>query len=235
MSKRIYALCPAGFNGYEYLSNNPINYDNPSGHVASAGGDGGNLMSIQRYTQEEFPLNGKDAYNKIFQEMESIGEVIFTGEIECKGILYPTSTVLSSREIEALLEAIKVYDEDYVFISSIRRNEKNKELIIDWKIDIDSLEIYPSLNELYHGLENAIYSPRGNWGIYLSLDDSGVIGGSEEFITRFYNQLGETIEDITKNFLRDFWEPGKREENLKIYLMSLYGVEKGRSFYKYLG
>lgn len=53
------------------------------------------------------------------------------------------------------------------------------------------------------GLENALYSRNGTWGVLISHEMHALIGGNEEFMTALSEQHPRWAEDLSR--LREYW------------------------------
>ena len=70
-----------------------------------------------------------------------------------------------------------------------------------WWCQFPSYEDYLNLPLV---LENAIYSIKGNWGIVISHEDHGVVGGTEEFINQVREQYPQASSEIVD--LKEAWQ-----------------------------
>jgi hypothetical protein len=111
-------------------------------------------------------------------------------------LLYPQGYELSDEVFAALHAAATVYDEPYYYLNMTEYNPDQPQLwTVDWSEDSDVL---PSGD--LNLLENAIFSPSGHWGVWLTQTDIAVMAGEavdsrgrpddylRELLSRYYER-----------------------------------------------
>jgi hypothetical protein len=178
-----------------------------------------------------FPIKtteGKEAchtcFKKIFFEpYEENNLAPFTSQIERRDFLYPVPYVFNKILFSAL-EMAAATSGDTMFLLSNLDNVVDENP--DWIISLN-YQNYLEFQKISYVSENAIYSPKGEWGIVFYDDGRAVIGGSNNFIESFFNFLPlETKGNFVSSFLHDY----KKEQKACLEFLSyLYGLEQALS------
>ncbi len=142
----------------------------------------------------------------------------FVGSIERKIILCLTGAeTLAERQFEALCRTSRARDEAFAFISPVSSPDKmlphqdpRRE---HWLIELDeaSFEMYrnpslaqPPIKADYNCVANVIYSTKGIWGVFLTMEEWGFLGATNEFIELFLKEYRDISIDFHE-FIR-IWE-----------------------------
>ena len=72
------------------------------------------------------------------------------------------------------------------------------------------------------GMDYAVYSLNGIWGLWFSADDFLIIGGPEKFVDTFFQMIGSTIEEMVFRSVAGV----RYEENAWNYLIKLFSEEQ---------
>jgi hypothetical protein len=188
-------------------------------------------MNIEPIISEELRKQIAEIRKKLFV-YEALGEIYFTNNIDCKALIYPITSgaVLNKIQVLALSKAIRTTRDDLVYLSLLERSN-SAEHIEDWEIPLDNFETYISFHSPHTVLENVLYSPSGKWGVGLTLDNFGVIGGSNEFCQCFFREIGEDTEKVTRKFIDDSMaDKWINKDVVRKILINFYGLEKGQQF-----
>jgi hypothetical protein len=165
-------------------------------------------------TQTEFNLEAEPVLRKIFVNDDAFNEP-FSSNVSARRIVYPCCQYIEPPLIDAIVAAASklgdtgcyLYDlwagkdrPSYCYIPFSKFFEAylgagNSDEFIGRKLGI-------SLN-----LENVLYSPSGKWGIMISHERHGLLGGSVEFI----EEISQAIPDLNRQ-VYDFIEERLRRE-----------------------
>lgn len=177
------------------------------------------------------------AFQSVFEYVAPFG-AMFTARMEARGILYPTFPQLALREFQALSYAGQAAGDDQVCLSLLD-NIDDPDYIQHWLLSLENGEDYFGVDAPHSVLENALYSPAGKWGIRLTLQRFGIVGGSSTFVTALFDQLSSSPEIHTHNFLvaykTDPYYFGNDANWLDGFLSHLYGHEKSQSLLSTVG
>lgn len=157
----------------------------------------------------------KKSFYQIFRNNDPFGEM-FQDIIVNRMILCPIDGFyLTEVQYEALLGAINTVQDKKINISEVESGadcfeayeNSDKYYCQHWKLDSDTP--YKEYKEMKIIVENAIYSPKGKWGILISHEGHAVIGGTDEFMARF-KALYPFCEDGINSFKRQ-WNYNRNE------------------------
>lgn len=149
----------------------------------------------------------RDSMREIFISTDPFGWP-FSKKIKSGRVLYPTDgCLLTEGQFAALSDACKKNNEDHfmvvvvegVKIDSIGSNDMTLVRVGDYKG-------YSSLNLT---LENAIFSPVGEWGVLISHEMHAVLGGSNLFVEN-YNHIDRSADKQWNEF-KSIWRGGQHE------------------------
>jgi hypothetical protein len=156
----------------------------------------------------------RSAFCKVFKIADPFGR-LFNDVIKHKVILCPTDGYhLNKEQFQALMETIKVLGESSFYA---RETEEQWPDDSDGKTysfrsgELSNTITYKEYKDLKIVLENALYSTNGSWGIIISHEDHGVIGGNSDFI-KIFKALYPQWNQGCQNFIQ-LWEANKAQYN----------------------
>ena len=152
------------------------------------------------------------AFYRIFKNKDPFNGM-FNAHISQKILLCPTDGYyLDKKQFNALIKAVKQIEEDFFYLSEVEGECFLEHPKAQGNYEFNHWEL--SNKTLYHDykknplvLENAIYSPKGTWGILISHEDHAVLGGSEEFVKLFKQSYPEWKQNI--EYFIKMWEYNK--------------------------
>lgn len=158
-----------------------------------------NIKNIKLRT--EIRREMREAFLKIFKNTDPFEEM-FQDWVKEKYLLYIPGYYLSKIQFNALQKTLDSMGESSFFLSEIEGRDISKVLAPE-----DELSNYCTLKSSSYDeykshiilLDNALYSTTGKWGIIISHEDHGVVGGSDEFITyfkKFYPYLDYDLKQV---------------------------------------
>lgn len=177
-------------------------------------------------------------FNSIFKICEPLGDKKFTSLIPDRSILYPLSYELTRSELDILVKVMTLVNDNAFYMSLIEK-PIGKGFQNNWLIPVSDINIYFSIDKMYKGLENALYSPSGQWGIVFTVDDYAIIGGKEGFMTVFREYWHRSVEDQALEFLKDCHDESTRggvDIRWVVELVKhIYGLEKANQLLQETG
>jgi hypothetical protein len=169
-------------------------------------------MTSQKYSslivESEIISVLKNTFASVFRTTNGFDSNLFCNHITKRLILYPTDNLwLTEIQYNSLITTLKQMNEDYFYVSELSCNsfqierKPNEYCNKHWQCDIScSYENYSSMELL---LDNAIYSATGEWGVWLSNECSGAIGGKNSFMEQFQSNY-----PCWQNDVKLFYEEG---------------------------
>lgn len=125
-----------------------------------------------------------DAWLRVFRSTDPFGWP-FSDAISCGRVLFPTDGChLSPEQFGVLAKVARSTGESTCYLAVVEGYERlggsTEEKM--YLVDLSDYEGYVSLHLT---LENAIYSPSGRWGVLISHEMHGILGGDAEFVATF--------------------------------------------------
>ncbi len=127
-------------------------------------------------------LEAARAWKLVFRSTDPFGWP-FTSSLQFGRVIFPTDGCqLFRAQFEGLAQIARMHGETHCYLAvaegheSIEGNDNEQILLVD-------LSDYESYSKLHLTLENALYSTRGAWGLLISHEMHGVLGGDEAFIS----------------------------------------------------
>ncbi len=185
------------------------------------------------------PITTDEDRHRILQVRESIfsyqnlGEIYFTPTIASRAILYPIGPgpLLNRTEVNALAKVAQVVADESVYFSLLERAAESDH-IEDWLLPINNIKSYLDFRSPHMVLENALYSPRGTWGIGMTVDEFAVIGGSPKFLESFLTELEKDPDEMTRAFINNTLRNESCDPAwLKAFLVNFYGKARGLQYF----
>jgi len=174
------------------------------------------LKRVERIWQQVF--TSTDPYEKLFPE--AFNDVIVFHETD--------GPVLREDQFFAVRKAMEDISEDVFYFSVTEGGNcfasvENPGYFdnLNWLCHNPS---YEECEQLIVPLESSIYSTKGTWGIMISQDFFGVIGGNKKFIDALKNRYSLWESDL-KDFY-DFWHEEKWYSGLDPRLLK--SIEKAK-------
>ncbi len=201
------------------------------------------MSKTKKLTESEFDKTAKSKLLSVFNVFDSTKEV-FADNTDRRALLSAFAFRLEPQQLQALVKAAKAVGDDSFFVSAVEpysgiTNGQIDTLVtqsIHFHVPFEDANSYHNLNDtesLIFMLENAIYSPSGSWGIMLSELEFAILGGSDKFVSVFFENLRKTEEEN----IADVIETWKIEasswffsEGPKRVLDHVYGSTRAREF-----
>lgn len=185
---------------------------------------------MRRLNGDEWSLEMEPAFRRVFAATDPFGQPFETA-VQSRALVYPVSYLLDATEFEALIDAARFVGDDMLGVSITETNEPlDAPTARHWVLKYWEGSEYRHLGDV-GVLQNAIYSPTGQWGMLLSHEQHGVIGGSRDFMRRFAARF-PAFEESVNGFL-EYWNENHRRHNADIswlepLLAHLYGIQSAR-------
>lgn len=134
------------------------------------------------------------AWRKVFRTTDPFSWP-FQPSMEEGRILFPTDGYhLSANQYTALIHAIRCKGESSFLLAIIESKFTDLEQIRQnvWDCELPSYDEYC---EIDLGLENALFSNLGEWGVIISHEMHGILGGSHLFLSSFHTSAGSATKE----------------------------------------
>lgn len=168
---------------------------------------------VKQITKAEQMLLLQKAFQNVFKTNDPFGEM-FQNCIGERLILCPIEGYyLNEQQFVALVNTVTTLDENKICISEVESEECfSTQGYKHWTMPIPTR--YDEYLHLPIVLENAIFSANGKWGMLISHEEHAVIGGTQEFISKFKNNYA----DWDKGFVNfcDKWKYNEKHYNSSI-------------------
>jgi hypothetical protein len=162
----------------------------------------------------------------VFRTTNAFDRNLFQDSITSRLILHPTDNLwLTEKQYEAFLATIKREGDTEFYISELScssfttKRKPGEYCNRHWKCTISCL--YGIYSEIDFLLDVAIFSKSGQWGIWISNEETGAIGGSKMFIDHFKLYYPDWITDwesFQKEYKQLKNEEGKQSARLDDYV-----------------
>jgi hypothetical protein len=180
---------------------------------------------MKSLSEEEFAIEAALSLQQVFVDDDPFGQP-FTAAVPVRKILFPIHYQLSPSLLQPLASAAtQIGDHGFYFSVLERPAMDQQDRPYHWYIPFTALEQYYSLDYPFV-LENALYSPSGQWGIMLSHEQHALFGGSTQFMSSLSGELGKDNLDA---FL-SFWQHAQENYQTNVdwlpnQLIHVYGYE----------
>lgn len=170
------------------------------------------------------------AFRQVFAATDPFGSP-FQPAVSARALLYPVSYLLDAEQFQALADVARSIGDDAICVSI---TETNKRLDAPdarhWILEHWEWTEYHELGDV-GVLENAVYSPIGQWGMLISHEQHAVLGGSERFMQEMAARFPAFQESLGE-FLT-YWSENSRRHNADVdwvapLLSHLYGESRAR-------
>lgn len=186
------------------------------------------MLKARPLTKEQVRDEARPVFNKVF-EIDQTSPLPTLPVFVNRAILCPINFKLGEDELYSLSKAIREIGDSGFYLSMLERL-KDPDWNQDWWIPIDNIGAYGELNSIWGLLENTMYSPSRQWGIVFTTDPYAIIGGTDLFMTAFFNHSRRSAEEHLQAFIgeckyiRD--ELGHKLEILPKLLSTIFGPQK---------
>lgn len=193
-------------------------------------------------SKSEYLRKGKLIQDKIFTGLNLYSSSpIFSEVITERLILFNyednSGYTLSKRLEEAIFMAAKEIGETGLYISILTHEDYSiEDDPLYWHLDLSEEDLYQNL--IWGPLENIIFSENGTWGVLLSFDGIGLLGGKKQFISQIKLRIPD-IDYQLSEFL-EYWKDYERETYICTswippLLRHIYGGRKSNKLLKIIG
>ncbi len=187
-------------------------------------------------TEAEFRVEAEPILRRIFSNDDPF-EQPFTPNVPARKIIYEYFYQIEPPLIEAIVAAASsVEDKGFYFSALWRLKDKVTEEPYHWYIPFSEISTYIAGSDEVFGaalhVENVLYSPQGKWGVMMSHEHHGLLGGSQEFMAEVC-RLVPNLEQQVFGFL-EYWQYWKNQPNsiradwLPELLTQVYGQETAK-------
>jgi hypothetical protein len=182
-------------------------------------------------TESQYLLEAEPALRKVFVNDDPFGEV-FSDDIKARRILYRCECSIEPRLMRAIIEAALSEGDTGFYASSLMRHPIQPDDIHHSFITLSEMsEQILTLPVVSEGiisvslgidiiLEFVIYSPQSKWGLMISHERHGMLGGSINFIEVVHRNLPD-LNDHIYRWLRFFQEEKAYHDRHKLYPLTL--------------
>ena len=139
-------------------------------------------MTVNSIISNDARLGAAGAWELVFRSTDPFGWP-FTPSLQFGRVIFPTDGCqLFRAQFDGLAQVARLHGETHCYLAvvegheSIEGNENEQVFVVDFSD-------YESYSKLHLTLENALYSMRGTWGLLISHEMHGVLGGNETFIS----------------------------------------------------
>jgi hypothetical protein len=158
----------------------------------------------------------RDAFYRLFKSTDPF-QAVAQDDLPTRVVLFPTAGYhLADDQFQALQATLKDLNEPEFFISEIEGPTGLFDVNSPWKRGHWEC-VNPKFEEyaeLPIGIENALYSGRGTWGILISHEDHGLLVCQQSFWEIFRRRYTGWEEDV-KMFV-EYWNDLKHETGLTL-------------------
>lgn len=138
-------------------------------------------------------------------------------------LLYPQGYELDEEVFAAVRAAAAVYDEPHLYLNLTEYNPDKPQL---WLVEWSEGPEFPLPRHVIR-LENAIFSPGGNWGVWLTQTDIAVVAGDERFLRDLERGLPRSYLDQFELLTEEGVDSRGRPDDYLLELLSrTYGWEE---------
>ena len=182
---------------------------------------------VERLAPEKWESEYGAAFRAVFQSTDPFGAPL-TERMTWRGLLYPVPYLLEPEQFDAVVAAARATGDDRICISVTEEFDglsgaRAEHCLFDYWEGAE----YQRLGAV-GVLENAIYSPRGQWGLMMSHEQHAVAGGPRIFMDELASRF-PSFEASLEEFLQS-WAEYRDQRNaevswLETLLTHLYGRE----------
>lgn len=184
-------------------------------------------------TEAEFQIEAERFLRQVFSNDDPFDKP-FTPNIPARKIIYEYFYRIESPLIEAIVAAASsIGDTGFYFSALWRLDDEVTEEPYHWYIPLSEISTYIAGRDEVFGtalhVENVLYSPQGKWGVMMSHEHHGLLGGSPSFMAEVC-RLVPDLEQQVFGFLK-YWQYWKTQPNsfradwLPGLLTQVYGQE----------
>lgn len=200
---------------------------------------------MQILTDAQYQIEAEPILRKVFVNDDPFDNT-FSPNITERLILYRCETYLEPDLVEGLVAAASDLGDTNCYLINLFRDDKKPN---DYYLSLSELHdeyVGYSCNNIptEEGLdidlwiEYVIYSAQGKWGLMVSHEHHGMLGGSSKFINKvreFVPNLDEQVYLFLKKLKSISYSPHARLDWLPELLTHIYGQEKAEMLLKETG
>jgi len=190
------------------------------------------MPKIRPLSEYEYRQEVSHVFNSIFQSDDPFDEPM-RPTIHPRAILYPVAYELEPVKLQAVVAAAQVVGDIGFYLSVTERppvSDQNRPY--HWFIPLEDPGLYYSLNGYQFVLENAIYSPKGRWGMIISHEQHAIVGGCDPFLNTLFAHLSvseaEQVNAFLSNWRDNYNRFGSKIDWLPRLMTHAYGVEEAQ-------
>ena len=148
---------------------------------------------IRVLSEEEFRREAEPALRAVFAGIDPFDEP-FAAEVKGRRILFEYWYELEHSLLDAVVEASSELGESGFYVSILDRPKPEEQKDpFHWYVPFRVIERYRGL---VGPLKNAVYSPKGIWGIMGSYEHHGLLGGTPGFVARVESSVPGLDEQV---------------------------------------
>lgn len=171
------------------------------------------------------------AFRAVFQATDPF-DAPLTAEMTARGLLYPVAYLLEPMQFAAVVTAARSVGDECLCLSVTEQFDGvSGTEAVHYIFDYWEGAEYQSLGEV-GVLENALYSPSGQWGLLISHEQHAVVGGARMFWDTLVAEFPE-IDSSLERFLQTWAGHARRRHVDTSWLSGLlthvYGPERARA------
>lgn len=200
---------------------------------------------MQILTDAQYQIEAEPILRKVFVNDDPFDNT-FSLNITERLILYRCETYLEADLIEGLVAAASDLGDTNCYLTNLFRDDEKPN---DYYLPLSELHdeyVGSSCNDvpteegldLTCWIEYVIYSAGGKWGLMVSHEHHGMLGGSSEFINKvreFVPNLDEQVYLFLKKLKSISYSPGAKLDWISGLLTHVYKQEKAEKLLKEIG
>lgn len=137
---------------------------------------------MQSLEQHEWESRFRGAFASVFRSTDAF-DTPLASTLEAKALIYPVHYLLEREQFDAFVEAARSAGDDAICLSvtegfPTQPSDQQRH----WLLEFWDFEEYQELTPI-GVLENALYSPDGQWGMLISHEQHALVGGSRSFMS----------------------------------------------------
>jgi hypothetical protein len=173
----------------------------------------------------------EDIFRSVFEYNQHCKEFFITDKAELKGILYPFCLELDVNDLKALRYAAESVGDNHFYLTVTDDVSLYKGKLETWIISLQNLRKASDFIQDVVPFHRAYYSPKRKWGIWVSMDDYGVIGGTEKFVKAFFNKLNINNDVMVNELIKDSIKyKTVNPDWTRNFLVRVFGKEKAEAY-----
>lgn len=186
---------------------------------------------MRTLTSQQWAEECRAALNSVFRTFNPFGTPV-ADQVRQRAILFPIAYMLDKDQFDALFDAAHAVGDETVCVSVTEGRDKlvKRGDVLDWQVQRWEYEEYRDLPTI-GVLENAIFSPRGTWGLLISHEQHAIVAGELLFMRTLAAEF-PGYNSASARFL-EYWKFEQKRSGADIaWLMPLfthiYGEESAK-------